>query len=183
VRILKKILLGLVAVVVMVSIGAQFLPGTWQVRRSLLIQAPPAVLYPYLVDIRNWPQWNAFDAMDPAILHTYAGAASGVGSETTWISKKVGNGTARITAADPANGIGYEIQFEGTGDKAQGSISFAPRGTATQVNYVFGGQYGHEPLHRILGLFVDRFLGPAFEQSLAKLKTLAENKTSAIPPR
>lgn len=173
-KILKKILLWLVIVIVVVSVAAQFLPSEWKVVRSIETTATPESVYPQVATIKNWENWNSFSIEDPAIVNTYSGPASGVGATADWKSKKFGDGGATITQAFPPSGIEYDMHFAAFKEHSTGRILLVPVNGGTTVTYSVEGRYGRNPAHRIMGLFVDKFLGKFFEKSLANLKRVAE---------
>jgi hypothetical protein len=174
-KILKKILLWVLIVIVAVSLLAQLLPSEWKVSRTVVIQATPESIYPWLVNVENWEQWNAFSTNDPDIVHAYPGTTVGVGAQDVWKSKKFGDGSATITSADVARGVGFDLRFDRMKDQVSpGAFEFTPVEGGTQVVYWVSGKHGRNPVHRIFGLFMDGFLGKMFDESLANLKKLAE---------
>ena len=180
-KILKKILLWLVIVIAVISVAAQFLPAKWTVTRTVVVNAQPASIYPLLVNIKNWQQWNAFSTKDPAIEHAYPTVDAGPGAKDFWKSKKFGDGNATITQADPATGIEFELRFDRMPNAVSpAEMKFSPVNGGTQITYTVSGKHGHNPAHRIFGLFMDKFLGPMFDESLANVKRLAE-ATPAAP--
>ena len=181
-KILKKILLWLAIVIVVVSVGAQFIPAEWKVTRSVTINAQPAAIYPWLVNIENWKEWNAFSTNDPDIVHTYSNGTVGVGAQDFWKSKKFGDGDAIITTADSAKGVGFELRFDRMKGFSPGAFEFTPVEGGTQVVYWVSGKHTRNPVHRILGLFMGGFMGKFFDESLANIKKLAEANPVAPAP-
>ncbi|MCD6025045.1 MAG: polyketide cyclase [Fibrobacteria bacterium] len=174
-KILKKILLWVLIVFIAITILAQFLPSQWKVTRSTVISAPPEAVYPYIESPRAWAKWNSFTLEDPTTVHEYSGPEAGVGAEDTWTSEKFGPGTAKILQADPASGVEYDLYLNGAKEPAKGYMLLTPEAGGTQVTYSVEGRYGFNPVHRIFGLFVDKFLGAFFERSLGHLKTAVES--------
>lgn len=174
-KILKRILLGLLIVIVAVSLLAQLLPSEWKVSRTVVINAGPESIHPWLVNVENWKEWNSFSTKDPDIVHAYPGATVGVGAQDVWKSKKFGDGSATITSADAATGVAFDLRFDRMKDQVSpGAFEYAPVEGGTQVTYWVSGKHGRNPVHRIFGLFMDAFLGKMFDESLANLKRLAE---------
>jgi hypothetical protein len=174
-KILKRIVLWLLIVIVAVSLLAQLLPSDWKVSRSIVINVPAAAVYPYIENPREWAKWNSFTLEDPSTRHAYSGPAAGVSAEDDWTSKKFGSGHAKITQADPGSGVEYDLYLNGAKEPAKGYMLLTSAAGGTQVTYSVEGKYGHNPVHRVFGLFVDKFLGAFFERSLAHLKEQAES--------
>ena len=180
-KILKKILLWLLIVIVAVSLLAQLIPAQWKVSRSIVINTQTESIYPWLVDVRNWKEWNSFSINDPDIAHSYPGTTLGVGAQDVWKSKKFGDGNATITSADPSTGVGFDLRFARMPDQASpGAFEFVSVEGGTQVVYWVSGKHGRNPVHRIFGLFMGGFLGKFFDESLANIKKLAE--ANPVPP-
>jgi hypothetical protein len=180
-KILKKILLWLAIVIVVISLAAQLLPADWKVVRSIETSATPESVYAQIGTLQNWENWNTFSLEDPNIVNTYAGPASGVGAKAEWKSKKFGDGGAEILQAFPGSGIEYDLHFAAFKEHSIGRILLVPTDVGTKVTYSVEGRYGHNPAHRIMGLFVDKFLGKFFEKSLLKLKEVSEANPVVVP--
>jgi hypothetical protein len=41
------------------------LPSEWQVSRSIVIDAPPERVHPFVGSLAEWPRWSLFDKEDP----------------------------------------------------------------------------------------------------------------------
>lgn len=179
----KKIVLWfaiLVAVIIVASL--LFVPRQWSVTRETVVNAEPGAIHPWLADIEKWTQWNAFSLNDPDIVHTYPGVTVGVGAEDRWKSKKFGDGSAVITKADPATGIAFDLFFQGRDAGASpGAITYAPVDGGTKVTYTVSGDNGFNPAYRIMSLLMGGFMGKFFDQSLAKIKELAETHPVPTP--
>jgi hypothetical protein len=173
-KLFKKILLWVAIVIVAVSLLAQLIPARWEVTRSTVVNAQPESIYPWLVNIENWKEWNAFSTNDPEIVHTYPGETVGVGARDIWKSKKFGDGNAIITAAEPATGVDFELRFDRMKGVSPGSFVFTAVEGGTRVDYTVAGRHTRNPVHRIFGLFMGNFLGKFFEESLANIKRLSE---------
>lgn len=173
---LKKAIAIVFILILAFLVFGLFLPKTWKVERSTLIKAPTSVIYPYLANLRDgWPQWSAFDRTDPEIIYTYSGPEMGVGSSRAWISKKMGNGTQKIVAANPQTGVEYELQMKESDFLLRGKLILQPEGKDTKVTWVDAGEVGMNPMHRYFARLMDKMMGPAFEESLRLLKEKVEN--------
>lgn len=172
----KNILLGLVALVVVLLVVGLLLPGTWKVERSIVINAPAARIYPLVADLRNgWPKWSEFQKADPATTHEYSGPASGKGATDAWKSKKMGDGSSTIVAAEKNKRLEMDVKMVMMKNTDHGSFTFVPEGKATRVTWADAGDVGSNPVGHLFAKFLmDRMLGGYFEKSLASLKDLAE---------
>ncbi len=89
-RILRWLLIIVIALAVITFGGGLVLPTEWQVERSVVVQAKSRDIHPHVSDFHNWLQWSPFEK-DPAIKIEYSGPAAGKDSERSWKSAKVGN--------------------------------------------------------------------------------------------
>jgi hypothetical protein len=69
---------------------------TFRVERSIVIDAPPAAVFPHIDDFRAWTDWSPYEKMDPNLAKTYSGPARGVGAAYAWVGKKAGSGRMEI---------------------------------------------------------------------------------------
>src|SRR5687768_11304821 len=92
-RMLKKILLGLAAVIVVLAIVVSTRPDKYRVERSAKIAAPAEVVFASVSDLRAWQEWSPWEKRDPAMRRTFSSATSGVGASYEWAGNKdVGTG-------------------------------------------------------------------------------------------
>ena len=180
-RFLKLVLISPIILAALVFIVGYLLPSQWRVSRSIVINKPPQAIYPLVADFKHgWPQWSDFDYEDPAIQYSYAGPDKGVGACRSWISAKMGNGFQRITNADPATGVYFDLKMENSNFGLSGKIAFAPSGTGTQVTWTDAGDTGNNIFFRYMASMMDKMMGNTFERSLAKLKEKAEMPNNKI---
>ena len=66
----KKILGVLAALIVVFVIVVMTRPATFEIKRSLLINAPPDVVYAQVSDFHAWTPWSPWEKVDPAMKRT-----------------------------------------------------------------------------------------------------------------
>lgn len=164
-------LLGVVAVLVG---GGLLLPGSFQVSRSRLVQAPPDKVWPLVASPRQWPAWSVWNRRDPAMTITYGGPDSGVGASWAWVSASQGDGQMRFTAAEPNQRLGYALYFPDFGTTSTGELRLQAEGSGTRVTWTMAGDMGRNPLFHWIALNADRMVGADFDAGLANLQVLAE---------
>ncbi len=174
VRIAKYTLIILVIAVAAATWVGYRLPSEWKVVRSITINTPPRAIYPFVANFKTgWPRWSAFDTEDPLIVYEYSGPDEGHGAKRSWISKKMGNGSQRITKA-AENGVAFTLKTEKPEFEIEGEIWFNSTPPNTIVTWTDYGNFGENPFYKIMGALMDRMTGKTFEASLAKLKELSE---------
>src|SRR5437667_51214 len=94
---LKKIALGIATLILLLFVVSLFLPGKWRVERSLSMRADSAAIYPYLANLKRWPEWTPWTKeKDPTLEWSFEGATEGTGAIQRWKSKKFGSGVLRL---------------------------------------------------------------------------------------
>ncbi len=180
---IKKILLGLVAVIALILIVAAFQPGEFQVKRSRAIAAPAAALFEQVNDHRKFVLWNPWEKLDPNVKNTFTGPATGVGSVCSWQgNSKVGAGSATIIESKPSELVRERMDWK---EPMEGTsiveFTFKPEGNTTVVTWQMRGTNTYFGKVMCLFMNMDKMLGGQFEQGLANLKTQAETAAKTSP--
>lgn len=176
---LKTVLLSLAALVVVaiaiVLILAAMKPDSFQVQRSIAINAPPERIQPLIADFKAWGAWSPWEKKDPAMKRSFSGAESGVGARYAWDGdKNVGRGSMEIVEAAPSK-VALKLDFIAP-FKAHNEVAFIlqPRGQATDVVWTMTGPtpFFGKIIHVFMNM--DRVVGGDFEAGLAAMKAAAE---------
>jgi hypothetical protein len=172
---LKKIVIGIVAVIAIVLIFATTKPATFHVERSTSINAPVDVVHAYLIDFHKWGAWSPWEKYDPSMKRTYDGPSSGTGAIYTWDgNSEVGKGRMEITAVTPTK-VDLNLDFNSPME-AHNKVAFTlqSQGGTTQVLWTMDGDNNF--LSKVMQVFVsmDSMVGKDFESGLADLKSAAE---------
>jgi uncharacterized protein YndB with AHSA1/START domain len=173
-KLLKWVVIVLVALVALLFGGGYALSPEFRVVRSTTVAATPEKVYALLADPREWKRWTVWNQRDPAMAITYSGPPAGVGAAWEWKSKTEGDGKMSFTAAEPGKRLGYDLFFPDFGTTSSGALELAAEGNGTKVTWTMNGNMGSNPLFRWIALFGDKMVGPDFEAGLANLKALAE---------
>ena len=174
---LKKILVALLLLLIALAVVSQFLPSKFIIERSVEIAAKPDDVFPWVNNLKKWPEWSAWTvAKDATLVNTYDGPEEGAGAVSRWASKKMGNGQMTITASDLKKGISFDLSFDDGNYLSKAVFTFEPAGDGTKVTWTVSGNVGRNPVGRYLSLFMDSMMGKDFEEGLAGLKAKAENK-------
>jgi uncharacterized protein YndB with AHSA1/START domain len=173
-RVLKYVVYGLVALLVLVVVAGFLLPSKYHVERSLEIKAPPEKVYALVSDPRQWVGWAVWNKRDPAMRMEYSGAASGAGARWAWESKTEGSGEMEFTRAEPPKLVAYKLHFRDFGTTATGALVIVPAGEGTRITWTNDGDMGGNPLMHYFAVAMDSMAGPDFEAGLWGLKARAE---------
>jgi hypothetical protein len=176
-NIVKRIVVGLVIVLVVLAAVGLVLPRTYKVERSAVINAPVELVFDQVNDLKKNEAWTPWK--DPNMTVTYGSITAGKGAMTSWESKKMGNGSQTIMESVPNQSIKNSLDFKGRGT-ANVDWSFVPEGEGVKVTQTMSGDQGMNPVKRYFGLVMDKMVGPKFEQGLASLKQVSENQAAAL---
>jgi effector-binding domain-containing protein/uncharacterized protein YndB with AHSA1/START domain len=186
VKVLKRILIGVGALVLLLLLIGLFLPATAHVERSTSIAAPAETVFDLVSNLRRFNEWSPWFEIDPATEFVYSGPEQGVGARLQWSSQspELGSGAQEIVVSEPPSRVRMRIEFEDE-TRAHSELRLAPGGTGTQVTWAFEADFGRNLFGRYFGLYLDRALGPYYERGLGNLKVVAEAEaaqpTAAAP--
>lgn len=174
---IKRLLLGLLGLVIVAAVGSLFLPDRAHVEREVTIAAPPAAVFPHVNNPKKTEDWSPWLEHDRTAVLTYDGPPEGVGAKLTWRSEhpEVGAGTLEIVESIPHERVQVALTFEGNG----GGMSFyelTPVSDGTRVVWGFDTEFGLNPVMRYMGLMFDRWIGQDYERGLSNLKELVERQ-------
>jgi hypothetical protein len=176
--ILKKILIGFVAILAISSIVVALQPPDFAISRSASISAPPAAVFAQVDDFHRWEAWSPWAKIDPAMKTTYDGPSSGTGAIYTWAGNdQVGEGRMTILESRPGELVRIKLEFlKPFPATNQTDFTFKGDGAQTSVTWTMTGRKNF--IQKAFCMFVDmdKMVGGDFEKGLAQMKTAAEAK-------
>lgn len=181
-RPIMRLILGLCALAVILAGVALALPGHVTVARSMVINAPESVVFPYLNNVHRFGDWSPWASRDPELTVSYSGPDQGKGAKVEWTSSKasVGAGSVEITESNPNRHIDLAVDYNGLDGIAYYDV--APSGSGVKVTWGLSYDSGASPLKRWKGLMLDRYLGAEFRDGLGKLKDKVESERRPVAP-
>lgn len=174
----KKILIGLVVVLVLIAVVGLFLPGKVHVERSASINSSPDKVFALVGTMKNWELWSPWHKMDPNMKVTYFGPESGLGAGYSWESEKMGNGKLTITGYEPFNKINTDMDFMENGT-AKAAFNFTVTTEGTNLSWSMDSDTKEKGgFMNVIGgyfaIFMKGALAKEFDKGLADIKTQAE---------
>lgn len=181
-RPIMRLILGLCALAVILLGVAFALPGQVTIARSVVINAPESIVFPYLNDLHRFGDWSPWAARDPELAATFSGPDQGKGAKVEWTSSKpsVGAGSMQISESNPNRHIDLAVNFNGLDGTSYYEV--VPSGSGSKVTWGFGYESGTSPLKRWKGLLLDRYVGAEYRDALAKLKDKIESERKPVAP-
>jgi len=173
----KKIVTGLLALVVLFVIVGFFLPDKVEITRSISINAPAEYSFEEIDKLENWKKWSYWNTLDDNMQVTYSDKLKGAGAFYQWDSEDMGVGKLTITESSPFKFIKADLEFVESGPPARSWFTFEPEGENTTLTMGFSSDMGMNPLMRWMGATWFKYeMDKAFDHNLTKLKALAESK-------
>lgn len=178
-RIIKRIGILLLALIGLALIVAAFMPKHFAYERSTSINAPKALVFSIVNDLKTQETWGPWKKGDPTIQNTYNDVASGVGQKTSWVSEKSGNGSQTITESTPSSNVKYKIEFEGEGGgDSEFKLEDGENGS-TNATWAFSYDVGY-PFNLMAAMWGGT-MNKMLDDGLAGLKETAEQKAAEAP--
>lgn len=173
---LTIILIVIGAIVLLVLLIGFASPRKATMERSIIINASIDKVFPYLSSLKTFVDtWSPWTEKDPNAVHEFNDIPSGVGAFYSWKGekKKVGEGSMKIIEFEENKRVRTLLHFKGQGE-AYAGWTITENGDGVKVTWDFESDNGMNPIGRIFGRFMDKFLGPDYQSGLDKLKKVAE---------
>jgi hypothetical protein len=179
----RKILIGIAAIVVLFILLVSTRPSTFHIERSLAMSAPPQTAFAQVNDFHAWSAWSPWEKMDPQMKKTFDGASSGVGAVYAWTGNdKVGEGKMTIEKSTVPSLVGIKLEFfKPFAATNTATFTFAPASEGTKVTWAMDGENNFVGKAFSMFMDMDKMVGADFERGLASMKTLAESAPKANP--
>ncbi len=181
---LKKILLGFVALILVLAVVVAMQPADYGVERSQDIDAPAEIVWAEFADFDNWKKWSHWEKSDPTQKTTTTGAAGSVGHKTVWAGEKTGKGSMTIAAASKPSQLKIDLAFtEPMASNAKTEFNVAPREGGVRVTWSMTGTNDFVGKFFSLVMDIEEMVGSAYEDSLTNLKAVAEESAKVAQAR
>ena len=172
-KIIKSLIALLIIIIVLFIVIGIFLPKDYTVSRSVVIDASPQQIHPYLNNLNNWPKWSPWAENDPTLKVTVGDISSGIGASQSWIGKD-GDGSLVITESSIREGIDYDLEFNKGQFRCKGIFEYIPEGQGTDVIWEMRGKVDTPVLGGYFAAKMDTWVGAEFEKGLQNLKEVVE---------
>jgi len=176
-RILKTLLSTIIVIIVVVVVVGLFLPTSYTVERSIVINAPPSRIHEYVGNLENWNFWEPWREEDPTIVITHGEKTKGVGASQSWVGES-GDGALTFTKDSPTEGIAYDLVFDGGTYVCQSAMVYDPlEDGETKVTWTMSGDMGTPVIGGYFAMMMDAMVGETFDKGLSNLKSTVEGQS------
>ncbi len=170
-------------IIILILVVALIAPRDYDVERTIVIQAPKALVFSHVKYWKNWKDWSPWAEQDSTMQRFIEGVDGEPGSVYRWSGDPdiTGEGEMTNTGVKEMEEISYQLHFiEPWESTSQGYVRVSDAESGTQVAW---GMYGTMPFPwNIFMLFMsmDEMISKDFDRGLTLLKDLVEDELAAI---
>lgn len=175
-KILKRILIGIVGIIALLLLTALFVKKDYSVERSVAINKPKEQVFAFVKQAKNQDRFNKWILADPQVKKSYRGEDGTVGFVYAWDSKEVGKGEQEIQRISEGERVDFALRFQEPfeSNAAAHMTTQTLAGNQTKLTWRMEGSNSY-PMN-LMNLFVPSVLGNDLETSLTTLKTILEKQ-------
>lgn len=175
-KLLKRILTGILSVIALLLLTALFVQKDYRVERELVVNKPKSEVFDYVKHSRNQDNFNKWILADPQVQKQYKGTDGTVGFVYDWDSKKAGKGEQTITGIREGERVDLSIHFVKPME-SDAAVWYTTESLDAGQTKVKWGMSGRSPFpFNLMNLFIPTLLGNDLQSSLTMLKTILEKQ-------
>ena len=174
-KVLKVVGIIILVLAVIIVVGGMFLPKTYSVSRSTVINASDSIVYKNIADFNEFYKWNPWAKMEPTAKTKVSGPIAAPGHLYEWDGKETGQGYMKVKSVEPNKMVDIELKFikpfESLSDTR---FDITPEGVGNKVIWTMSGD--NNLMGKWMGVFMsmDKMIGKDFEDGLKYLKEKSE---------
>ena len=177
-KILKKVLLGLVIIIALPLILALFVKKDYAVQKEVLINKEKQEVFNYIKFLKNQDNYSKWNSIDPSMKKSYQGTDGTVGFVSHWESdnEEVGWGEQEIKKITEGERIDFELRFikPFVATEPAFMTTESVGANQTKVTWGFSGHMNYPMNLMLLFMDMEKMIGDDLSTGLTKLKTELE---------
>ncbi len=180
-KILKWILIVLLAIVGIFLIYSSTQPSRLLVEESIEINAPAEAVFAEIIDFKGWNNWSAWNKMDPNMEQTYSGEPGTLGAKSAWKSENpmVGIGSHEVIEIEENKFFKTKMLFNNDPEENFASFRLEENeGVTTLVWDMVGAETAFYA--RAMNTMFKPMVEESYRTSLKDLKALIESKPAPV---
>ena len=131
----RKILIGLVGLIVLLLIIAFLLPSRYHVERSIFMKADKSTIYDLTSHFEKWDLWTPWNQkVDTTAKFELIGPDGQVGTKRAWDGKILKDGEMILTQLVPGELVAYDLSFHKGQYQSKGKITIEVLGDSCKVS-------------------------------------------------
>ena len=177
-KIVKRVLIAIGAIIALLLIIALFVKKQYAVEREITINKPKNEVFNYIKMLKNQDYYSKWASMDPNMKKEYRGEDGTVGFVSAWDSDKkdVGKGEQEIKKITENERIDYELRFIEPFQSTESAYmtTESTTGNQTTVKWGFKGKMNYPMNLMLLFMNMEKMVGDDLQTGLQNLKTVLE---------
>lgn len=177
-RILKKLLLFVVAILAILLIAGLFVKKDYAVEKEVVVHRSEDDVFRYLKMVKNQDNFSVWNKKDPNAKKEYKGTDGQVGFIASWDStnKEVGKGEQEIVNIIENQRIDFKLRFKEPFEAEDNAYFITERVGLyeTKVKWGFKGHMNYPMNLMMLTFDMDKEVGGALQTGLDNLKAILE---------
>jgi len=156
----------------LIVIGAIYLAtlsGTYDVKRSRIINAEPNVVFNEINDYKNWKDWGPWYEQDSTIVPEYDANTVGKGAGYSWTSKKEGGGSMETVDVEKPSKIDQVVYFKNPFGEMKSDILWKMEKVTEGTNVTWEMKGEMDFFYRFMTKGMEKQMGPMLERGLELL--------------
>lgn len=178
-RILKKIVFVLLALVGIALVAGLVMTKDYAVEREITINQPKDSVFNYVKMMKNQDSFSVWNMKDPNSKRTFTGTDGEIGFIYSWNGNDdVGEGEQEIKKIIPGERIDMELRFKRPMESTDYAyfVTEALSANQTKVKWGFNGKMPYPMNVIMLFMNMDEMLGKDLQAGLDNLKSNLEKK-------
>jgi effector-binding domain-containing protein/ribosome-associated toxin RatA of RatAB toxin-antitoxin module len=156
----------------LIVVGAIYLAtlnGTYDVKRSRIINAEPEVVFNEINDYKNWKDWGPWYEQDSTIVPKYDANTIGKGAGYSWTRKKEGGGSMETVDVEKPNRINQVVYFKTPFGEMKSDILWIMDKVDEGTNVTWEMKGEIDFFYRFMTKGMEKQMGPMLERGLELL--------------
>ncbi|WGK63755.1 SRPBCC family protein [Croceiramulus getboli] len=181
-KILKYLFFLILLVVIAGTLYFAAQDGTYEISQTKQIQAPRAVVFNTVNELKSWQHWGPWQEEDPSMQFQYPNLTQGVGASYSWTGEM--DGSMSTTALVPNESITQELVLQTPGGERKPQVEWTfqqmePGGT--EVQWSISGEHTlmDKAYYAFSGMDFDAQMNEMFTKGLTNLAQHIQEKISA----
>ncbi len=175
-KIVKYILIISSSLLLGLFLFGLFLPSEYKIERKIEIEGSLHTISNYITDLTKWEEWSYMSSKkDSTMKFVYKDSQFGKNSIANWKSEYMGEGILKIYDVQGNHKIHYEIIIGENDHRINGTFTLDSLDGKVRLGWIDYGELGINPIARIFGMFMEKFIGKDQEESLQHLKKIIEH--------
>ena len=181
-KILKKIVIVILALIAVYVILGLIGPSSYKITRSIKIAAPLYVVFNQTSIYANWAAWSPWAKLDAKAKYSIENDNQEVGAAMSWVGdpESVGTGGMVTSEIEKNNKFYYDLTFVVPWEmKSHGGFNYLQEGDSILLEWFDSGEFAFMARPMMLFMDLEAELAPDFEKGLADIKKICESSKSS----